>query len=93
MHAADTRPALFEAPPETLAALADRINNSLAVARALVLAGRTVDLGGLQDGIGVLCAKTLDLPGDEGRRMLPLLHETLAQLDSMARALRAPGQG
>jgi hypothetical protein len=50
-----------------------------------------VDLSGIQDGIGLLCAKTLDLPRADARLLLPALHEVMAQIDSLSRALRPPG--
>ena len=73
--------------PERLLTLAERISRSLAVARALIIAGRTVELAGIQDAIGMLCAKTLDLPSAQGRQMLPQLHELHAQIDSLSQAM------
>jgi len=82
----------FAGVPEASAArlliLADRLARTLAVARGLMLAGRMVDLTGVQDGIGLLCAQTLDLPNPEGRRVLPALHELTAQIDALSAVLR-----
>ena len=89
-NAADNAPAEPEAPPENLVTLAERLIRTLAVGRALVVAGRTVDMSGIQDGIGLLCAKTLDLSPRQGKQMLPALLELTAQIDSMSRALRRP---
>ena len=88
MFAADAETAETEAPPERLVTLAERLIRTLAVGRALVVAGRTVDMSGIQDGIGVLCAKTLDLSQPQGRQMLPALYELTAQIDSLSQAMR-----
>jgi hypothetical protein len=77
-----------EAP---LITLAERLGRTAAVARALILAGRTVDLAGIEDGVGLLCAKTLDLPRDQARHVLPSLHAVLEQLTSLNAALNNPG--
>ena len=77
-----------EGPPDTrmatLLTLADRLARTVSVARALVDAGRSVDLTGLEDGVGLLCAKTLDMPVGESRGMLPAMLELRAQIDSLA---------
>ncbi len=78
-----------------MAELAERINRTLGVARALAKSGRALDLTGIEDGVGVLCAQTLDLPAGGAREMLPALREVLAQVDMLSMALRreAPGCG
>lgn len=68
--------------------LATRISRTLGVARALAENGRRLDLAGIEDGIGVLCAQTLDLPTQDGRCMLPVLREVLAQLESLSAVLQ-----
>lgn len=78
----------FAASPGRLSDLAERLTRTLAVARALVMAGRSVELWGLQDGIGILCAKALDLPRPEARNLLPDLCELAAQVDALSLALR-----
>jgi hypothetical protein len=94
MHAEDSAPnAAPEPPPERLRILAERLIRTLAVGRALVITGRSVDMSGIQDGIGVLCAKSLDLPRDQGRQMLPMLLELAAQVDSLSMAMRRLGGG
>ena len=85
-------------PPAKLAGLAERLVRTVSVARALVAGGRAVDLSGFEDGVGLLCAKTLDLDGPEARHMLPDLLELAAQIDRMSVLLRetaaqaAPGE-
>ena len=79
-------PAAVEMAP--LIEVAARLGRTLAVARGLVLAGRRVELTGVDDGIGLLCAKTLDLVAPDGRPMLPHLYELLSQVDRLMLALR-----
>jgi hypothetical protein len=71
-----------------LALLADRLTRTVSVARALIATGRTVDLRGLQDGVGLLCAKTLDLHHDDSRHLLPAILELVAQIDRLSLAVR-----
>jgi len=80
-----------------LMTLADRLTRTISIARALVEAGRSVDLSGLEDGVGLLCAKTLDMHTAESRQLLPAMLELRAQIDSLSaritdqqRHLRAP---
>jgi hypothetical protein len=92
MQAADAfPPTLPDAVPHQLTLLAERLSRTLAVARALALAGRRVDLSGMQDGVGLLCAKTLDLPRGEARHLLPALYELVAQIDSLHHVMHRPG--
>jgi hypothetical protein len=90
MQLADAMPTAEDYPPLPLVTLAERLARTVAVARALILAGRVVDLAGIQDGIGLLCAKTLDLQPQQARHMLPALHEMRGQIDSLTLALRRP---
>jgi hypothetical protein len=69
--------------------LADAIANTLRLARALVGAGRKVDLAGLDGPIGLLCAKSLDLSPEEGRQMRILLLGILEEVDAVSELLRA----
>ena len=71
----------------TLRAFADDVSRLLGMARGLVDAGRMVDLTGLEDQVGLLCAKTLDLPQEDGRAMLGDLVALRAQLDGLEAAM------
>ena len=71
--------------------LASRLSRTIGLARALAQNGRRVDLTGLEDGIGMLCAQTLDLAPSEGREMLPLLHDVLVQVEALSAALHGTG--
>lgn len=76
-------------PVDRLAALGERLARTVSVARALTVARREVELAGLEDGVGMLCAQTLDLLPDEARAMVPVLTELLAQLDALSLAIHA----
>jgi hypothetical protein len=75
--------------PERLVAIAQRLCRTLGLARALAQSGRRVDIGGIEDGVGLLCAQTMDLPRDQGRLMLPVLCEVLGQVDALSGVLRS----
>ncbi len=70
-----------------VALLAARVARTLGVARVLAASGRQLDLSGIEDGVGALCAQTLDLPAPEARCMLPVLHEVLDQLNKLSAVL------
>jgi len=67
--------------------LAMRLIRTMSVARGLVRGGRTLDLAGIEDGVGLLCAQALDLPSDQGHALAGLLGEVLAAVDELAAAL------
>lgn len=68
-------------------ALADELAKTIGVARALAEAGRVIDLTGLDSRIGLLCAKSLDLPPEQGRTMRPRLIELSDAVAALARVL------
>ncbi len=68
--------------------MAQRLLGTIAMARALVLGGRIVDLSGLNDRIGALSAQLLDMPWEESRMLLPQLHGMVVELDRLALAMR-----
>lgn len=70
-------------------ALAEQVRRTVATARALAGSGRRVDLAGLDQAVGLLCAKTLDLPPNQGRLARPHLAAILAELDLLGTTLRA----
>ena len=77
--------------PAHVAARLDAINGTLRVARGLVRARRRIDLTGLDEDVGLLCAASLDLPPEQGRAMRPRLQAVLAQLDALADDLAVAG--
>lgn len=67
---------------------AEATRGVLRMAASLVAAGRAVDLAGLEDAVGRVCAECLDLPPEQGRAMRPLLiglAQEVDQLDSLMR--------
>ena len=58
------------------------------IARMLVEHGRIVDMVGLDRGVGLVCARALDLPPDSGRELRPHLVSLLAETDRLTQALR-----
>jgi len=77
------------AAAEALAQSAERI---LRLAQALAQAGRTIDLTGLEHGVGRLTASALDLDPIDGRRLRPALIGLLNGLDRLEHTVsgRAP---
>jgi hypothetical protein len=71
-------------------AAVEALGDTLAVARALVGAGREVDLEGLDRGAARVCAAVMALPLNEARVLLPALEEVLRQLDAMAASIGPP---
>jgi hypothetical protein len=76
--------------PSEVMLLAENVARTLMVARALARQNRALDLRGLDGMVGLLCAKTLDLPPGEARAMRPRLVALCAELDALA-ALLPPG--
>ena len=68
--------------------MAEGLARTICIARLLVANGRTVDMAGLDRGVGLLCAKALDLEPEAGRQLRPTLITILAEADSLAEALR-----
>src|SRR6476469_6006414 len=82
-------PADSDASVAAVRALSDELTNIVGVARALVEAGRDVDLAGLDRQVGLLCARTLDLPPDEGRSLRPRLIALSGTVETLLRAMAA----
>ncbi|HUB14206.1 MAG TPA: hypothetical protein VMB34_19805 [Acetobacteraceae bacterium] len=79
------------APLAAVLACLDQLGRTLAIARNLLLGGRRVDLSGLEAEVGFICARTLDLPPEDGRVARPLLVALRSELDAIAAALSAHG--
>ena len=69
--------------------MAEELRRSLRLARALAGQNRPVDLAGMQDSIGLLCAKALDLDPAEGRTLRIALVALRMELDQLSIAMRA----
>lgn len=58
------------------------------LAEGIAAAGRPIDLQGLDDTVGRICAQALDLPPAAGARLRPGLARLVAELDRLSVALR-----
>ena len=74
-------------------AFCDGIERTMSLARTMLDTGQPVDLTGLDGRIGLLCAKSLDLPPALGRSLRPRLTAVLDALDGMALALKRQNAG
>jgi hypothetical protein len=77
----------LESPIAAVRACLEQLGHTLGIARSLVQSGKQVDLTGLDAEIGFVCARTLDLPPEEGRAVRPELMGLRAELDSLSAAL------
>lgn len=77
-------PAVASALPQAEQA-AEAVAALLRLARGMAECGRRVDLAGLERLIGPLCARSMDLPAAEGRRMVPLLAALVGEIDALHR--------
>lgn len=66
---------------------AEAVANMLRLARGMVQAGRRVELEGLDQMVGRLCARCLDLPPEEGRALRPQLAALLVEIDALNASL------
>jgi hypothetical protein len=70
---------------EAVRALSEELTKMVGIARALVEAGRAIDLTGIDSQVGLLCAKSLDLPAGDGRRVRPRLIALFGSMEALAR--------
>jgi len=84
-----------DTPLATVRDCLEQFGHTLGIARSLVQAGKLVDLTGLDAEMGYVCARTLDLPSEQGRALRPALIGLRAELDALSGALatRAPPPG
>lgn len=69
---------------------AEGVARMLRLARGMVQAGRRVELDGLDQMVGRLCARCLDLPPEEGRALRPLLAALLVEIDALNASFTRP---
>jgi hypothetical protein len=82
-------------PPSQLAELRsflEDLGNEVRIARTLIQDGHAVDLQGLDAQFGLLCAKALDLPTEEGRTLRPDLEGMLSLVDSLIASMHEPAE-
>ncbi len=72
---------------EASLAIAEGLRQSLGLARALAGRGRAIELDGVQGGVGLLCAKALDLPPDQGRTLRIALISLRDEIDRLSAAM------
>jgi hypothetical protein len=72
---------------DAVRALSEELTKMVGIARALVEAGRAIDLTGIDGQVGLLCAKSLDLPSDDGRRIRPRLIALFGSMEALARVI------
>jgi hypothetical protein len=71
-----------------IVALAEQISRMLAIAGALTASRRPIDLNGLQNNVGLLCARALDLPPGQAGLARAEMIRLVAGLDALSAALR-----
>ena len=77
---------------EAVAGAVEAMAGTMAVALALVSAGRRVNLEGLDGEIGAICAAAVALPIEEGQALRPAVESLLESVEALAAALRStPG--
>jgi hypothetical protein len=78
-----------QTPLDAVRVLAQRLTRVVTAAAATLRDGRHVDLAGLDSEVGLLCAKSLDLPPEEGRRVRPWLVGLSGGIEALSQALAA----
>ena len=76
-------------PVAAVQAMVEELTQTIDVACALASSGRAIDLTGFDQHVGLLCAKSLDLPPDDGRRLRPRLIVLSGALEALLRLLAA----
>lgn len=77
-----------DTPVERTRIAAASLRKAAALARALAISGRPIDLTGLDGQVGRICAGALDLPPDEGHVLRPDLESLLAEIAALAAVMR-----
>lgn len=75
-------------PEQEMLTLSEQTCRMVAVAQAMVASDRRVDLDGLQQQVGLLCAKALDLPPARTGIARMELRRLAAGLDALHAAMR-----
>ena len=71
-------------------AMAASVGRTLRMAVSLAEAGRSIDIAGLDNWVGRLVARSLDLEPEDGRAIRPALIALLADLDRLEHRVRTP---
>ncbi|MBV8092080.1 MAG: hypothetical protein JO110_02370 [Acetobacteraceae bacterium] len=86
-------PHMANSPLATAEELVKGLARTVRVARCLVESAREVDLSGLKEIVGLLCARALDLDPKEGRMLRPKLAALQQEMDALQVALTRAGPG
>ncbi len=70
-------------------AMAGSVQRTLRIATSLAESGRRIDIAGLENWMGRLTARVLDLEPEDGRAVRPVLIGLLGDLDRLEHAVRA----
>ncbi len=84
----NARETSWDSPLGHARTLAQSLAGTLRMARALANAGRSIDVAGIAEPIGLLCAKSLDLPPEQGREMRSILIGLRHEIDMLGESLR-----
>jgi hypothetical protein len=82
-------PSIPHDPYEHAKIAANSLLTTVELARGLIDNLRPVDLAGLEDEVGRLCARALDLPPERGRALQPLLCRVAAAMDALTGSLES----
>ena len=72
---------------DAILSLAGEVRRVVSLARAMAVSGRRVGLAGLENAVGLLCAKALDLPPNETSAVRAQLVLLGAELDRLTAAI------
>lgn len=81
-------PSLAFDPEAEVLAMADQTARMIAVTQAMVSSQRHVDIQGLQNHVGLLCAKALDLPPSRTGFLKLELQRLASSLDRLHATMR-----
>jgi hypothetical protein len=76
-------PPLPGAELEATAMVVETMAATLMLARALLFAGHRIDLDGVDREIGDLCAESVALPREDGRKLRPALLSLLREVEAL----------
>lgn len=71
---------------QSVRGLASSLTFLIRLSRVLAGAGRPVDLSGLDDRIGLLCARVMDLDPEDGTEIKPYVFQLAGEIDSFCAA-------
>lgn len=85
---AEEKPIFPDTPLERVLTGARSLRGTATLAGDLALGGRAIDLTGLDGQVGLVCAKALDLPPEEGAQAREELQALLTAIDRLFEAMR-----